>query len=65
VKRAALTPELVREFKRHRAAWAFHEAQAPSYRRRVAHWVTSAKKPETRAKRLARLIAYCEAGKRA
>lgn len=37
-------------------AWAHYQAQAPSYRHMAAHWVMSAKKEETRARRLATLI---------
>ena len=37
-------------------AWAFFNAQPPWYRRTAIHWVTSAKRPETRERRLARLI---------
>jgi uncharacterized protein YdeI (YjbR/CyaY-like superfamily) len=36
----------------------------PGYRRTALHWVTSAKRPETRAKRLATLIADARAGQR-
>lgn len=36
-------------------AWAWWEAQSNSYRRAGTYWVMSAKKPETRAKRLAAL----------
>lgn len=43
-------------------AWAFWERQPPSYKKAVAHWVTSAKRPETRAKRMAELVADCAAG---
>lgn len=50
------TPAQVREFKRHREAWAWFEAQPPGYRRSAIHWVVSAKKPETRERRLAVLI---------
>ncbi|MFL6749086.1 MAG: YdeI/OmpD-associated family protein, partial [Sphingomicrobium sp.] len=32
------------------------EKRPPGYRKVVLHWVTSAKKPETRARRLATLI---------
>ena len=46
------------------AAWAFWERQPPSYRKAAAHWVTSAKKPETRAKRMAELAADSAAGLR-
>ena len=48
-----------REFRRHREAWMFYSALAPSYQRavsRLSWWVTSAKREETRARRLAKLI---------
>jgi uncharacterized protein YdeI (YjbR/CyaY-like superfamily) len=44
-------------------AHAFFESQPPSYRRAAIHWVTSAKKPETREKRLAQLIECSAAGR--
>ena len=37
-------------------ARAFWDRQPPGYRRLVTHWVMSAKRPETRAKRLATLV---------
>jgi uncharacterized protein YdeI (YjbR/CyaY-like superfamily) len=40
----------------------FWEAQVPSYRKIATHWVTSAKRPETRSKRLATLIDCCARG---
>ena len=46
------------------AAAAFFDAQPPGYRRTAIHWVTSAKKPETRERRLATLIADSAAGRR-
>ena len=45
-------------------AAAFFDAQPPGYRRTALHWVTSAKKPETRDRRLATLIADSAAGRR-
>ena len=45
-------------------AWAFWEQQPPSYQRVVKHWLASAKRPETRAKRLQQLIEDCENGLR-
>jgi uncharacterized protein YdeI (YjbR/CyaY-like superfamily) len=39
------------------AAAEFWDASPPSYRKMAAHWVTSAKRDETREKRLATLIA--------
>jgi uncharacterized protein YdeI (YjbR/CyaY-like superfamily) len=46
------------------AAWAYWEAAAPSYRKVVSHWVTSAKRPETRQKRMEQLVADCAAGQK-
>jgi uncharacterized protein YdeI (YjbR/CyaY-like superfamily) len=60
----ALTPDEVKAFRRDKAAWAYFEAVAPSYRKAVTHWVASAKKEETRARRLAKLIESCAAGVR-
>lgn len=51
-------------FKSHRAAWAFFQAQPPGYRKTAMHWVTSAKKAETREKRLDTLIADSASGLR-
>lgn len=43
-------------------AWKFFAAQVPSYRRVVAFWIASAKKPETRARRRRQLVESCEKG---
>jgi uncharacterized protein YdeI (YjbR/CyaY-like superfamily) len=43
-------------FRKNRGAWADWESRPPGYRRVVLHWVTSAKKAETRARRLTTLI---------
>jgi uncharacterized protein YdeI (YjbR/CyaY-like superfamily) len=51
-------------FKANKAAWAFWMAQPPGYRRWAVHRVTSAKKEETRAKRLAALIEASQEGRR-
>lgn len=45
-------------------AAAFYDAQAPWYRRTSAHWVTSAKRAETRARRLDTLIECSRKGER-
>lgn len=42
--------------RRNKAAWQFFAAQPPWYRRKASWWVVSAKKEETRLKRLARLV---------
>jgi len=46
----------VRTFKKNKPAWRFFEAQAPGYRKKVIGWIMSAKKDETRDRRLATLI---------
>ena len=53
---AALSSEDERLFRQNRTAWADWEKRPPGYRKVVLHWVTSAKKAETRARRLAILI---------
>ena len=45
-----------REFRRDIAAWKFFQTQPPGYRRVASWWVISAKRPETRRKRLRQLI---------
>ena len=45
-------------------AWAFWERQPPSYQKVVKHWLASAKRPETREKRLRELIDDCANGLR-
>lgn len=61
---AALSPDEIRGFKARRAAWRWFETQPAGYRRLVTHWVTSARRPETRARRLATLIADAAEGRR-
>jgi uncharacterized protein YdeI (YjbR/CyaY-like superfamily) len=61
---ARFTPEQERAFRRNRKAWAYFQAEAPWYRRTATYWVVSAKREETRAKRLATLIADSAAGRR-
>lgn len=62
---AAELPEAqLREFKRHRKAWQFFEAAPAGYRKSMLHWVTSAKRAETRESRFAQLLAASRAGAR-
>ena len=51
-------------FRKNKAAWADWEKRPPSYRRIVLHWIGSAKKPETRQRRLATLIEDSAAGRK-
>ena len=64
LRAAKLSKEQERRLRANRKAAAFFEAQPPGYRAVVAHWVTSAKKPETRDRRLSQLIADSAAGRR-
>lgn len=52
----ALTDQMVARFKATAGAWEFYQAQPPGYRRHAARWVMSAKREETRERRLATLI---------
>jgi len=45
-------------------AWEFFQAQPTFYRKAISWWVVSAKKEETRRKRLEKLIAESAAGRR-
>jgi len=64
VRDAALPPEYEAVVRADPAAWEFWDRQPPSYRAMAAYWVTSAKREETRQRRLARLVADSAAGKR-
>lgn len=46
------------------AAWAYWQAAPAGYRKTATWWVVSAKRPETRAKRLGDLIDCCSRGVR-
>ena len=55
-QKAKLTAVYEKQFRAHPAAWEFYNKQPNWYRRVSAYWVVSAKKEETRLKRLATLI---------
>jgi uncharacterized protein YdeI (YjbR/CyaY-like superfamily) len=46
------------------SGWAFWEAQPKGYRRLATMWVMSAKRSETRERRLAQVVDACAAGER-
>jgi uncharacterized protein YdeI (YjbR/CyaY-like superfamily) len=52
------------EFRKHKAAWKFFESQPPSYRKTAAFWVISARREETRRRRLTTLIECSASGER-
>jgi uncharacterized protein YdeI (YjbR/CyaY-like superfamily) len=60
---ATFSDDELAAFRANEAAWTDWEARPPSYRRPVTHWVTSAKQPATRARRLATLIEDSAAGR--
>jgi uncharacterized protein YdeI (YjbR/CyaY-like superfamily) len=53
-----------REFRKARAAWQFFQAQPPYYRRTAVFWVMSARREETRRRRLRALIRDSNQGRR-
>jgi uncharacterized protein YdeI (YjbR/CyaY-like superfamily) len=59
-----LEGEHAKRFRENLAAWEFFQAQPPGYRRTATWWVISAKREETRDKRLAKLIETSEHGRR-
>ncbi len=61
---AALSPTDEKAFRANKEAWKNFSAFPPSYRHPAIWWVVSAKKPETRERRLATLIADSAAGRR-
>lgn len=63
-KALELDPDAEARFKRNREAWSFFQSQPPGYRRTAIFVVMSAKKEETRARRLQMLIDDSAAGRR-
>ena len=61
---ASLTADEEKQFRSDKPAWADWENRPPGYRKQVLGWVTGARKPETRAKRLGELIAVSAEGRR-
>jgi uncharacterized protein YdeI (YjbR/CyaY-like superfamily) len=62
-KNPQLEPDEQAQLEADAAAWTFFSSKPPSYRKPALWWVISAKKPETRARRLATLIADSAAGR--
>jgi len=59
-----LSPALAKRFRAAKKAWAFFQAQPPGYRRTATFWVMSAKREDTRERRLTTVIQYSGEGKR-
>jgi uncharacterized protein YdeI (YjbR/CyaY-like superfamily) len=60
---ARLQPAQEQVLRANRKAAAFFDARPPWYRRAAIHWVISAKREETRERRLRQLIADSAAGR--
>ena len=63
-KQQGLDPMFERKFRANKKAWHFFESQAPWYRWTAVYRVMSAKREETREKRLTELISDSEKGLR-
>ena len=57
-------PEIEKKFKKNRKAWEFFLRLPPYYRKGETRWITSAKAEETRMRRLDKVMAACESGRR-
>jgi uncharacterized protein YdeI (YjbR/CyaY-like superfamily) len=55
-----LTEDERKRFQKIKSAWTYFESCPPGYRRTIIHWITTAKKPETRSQRLEKLIQACQ-----
>lgn len=62
-KTAIFSDAEVARFQGNETAWAAWERRPPSYRKAATHWVTSAKGPATRERRLVTLIEDSAAGR--
>jgi uncharacterized protein YdeI (YjbR/CyaY-like superfamily) len=62
-EKAKFDPAQEQQFRVQTPAWQYFQAQAPWYRKTATFWVVSAKKEETRQRRLAILIECCAQGK--
>jgi len=61
---ADLPSDALAQMKKNQKAWQFWQSQPPGYRKVSTWYVLSAKQAETRARRLATVIAYCARGMR-
>lgn len=62
-RRQPLDPAYEAEFRADAVAWDYWQVQPAHYRHGATHWVMSAKREETRRKRLATLVADSAAGR--
>jgi uncharacterized protein YdeI (YjbR/CyaY-like superfamily) len=60
---ATLEPTAEERFRAEPGAWEYFQAQPPWYRKTATWWVVDARRPQTRERRLAQLIACSAAGR--
>jgi len=61
---AKLPDNMVAEFKQHKTAWEFFEAQPPGYKKVILHWITTAKQEKTQQARFLKLVEAAAQNKR-
>src|SRR5215213_5644034 len=59
-----LDQDLEKRFRANQQAWMFFERQPPYYRKLMTGWLNGAKQETTRLRRLEKLIAACQSGRR-
>jgi uncharacterized protein YdeI (YjbR/CyaY-like superfamily) len=60
----ALDPEIERALRAHPTAWTHFTNLAPGFRKLYAGWLMGAKRPETRAKRIAEALVLLARGEK-
>lgn len=61
---AAFTEEFEKRFRSNRKAWEFFQSMPPGYQNTATYWVMTAKREDTRKRRLATLIEDSENGQK-
>ncbi|RZJ68348.1 MAG: hypothetical protein EOO50_02700 [Flavobacterium sp.] len=64
VEELAIPEDLITAFKKYEGSEAFFSGQSKSVRKMMLHWITFAKRPETRQKRILELVALASVGKK-
>ncbi len=63
-KNVQLSESYQKQFKKNKIAWKYFNAQTPSYKKLIVHWIMSAKQEKTRMSRLEKAILSSEDLKR-
>lgn len=64
LRHGSIPAYIERAVKRHAGAWKFFESLAPSHRRMYVTWIDSAKRDETKQRRLRQAISMLKAGRK-